>query len=132
MFGNLRRNKMFLNKDSIIINNISIGKYIVEAKFQYNKLFASDSGRNLAGKMTGTLIGIFPKLILQFRPLTKEEINIIAPILDSAYQQVTYYDVNKNANIMMTTYTGDWELTNKNLNQNEGFSCSFISTEKRA
>ena len=132
MFGNLRRNKMFLNKDSIIINNISIGKYIVEAKFQYNKLFASDSGRNLAGKMTGTLIGIFPKLILQFRPLTKEEINIIAPILDSAYQQVTYYDVNKNANITMTTYTGDWELTNTNLNENQGFSCSFISTEKRA
>ena len=132
MFGNLRRNKMFLDKDSIIINNISIGKYIVEAKFQYNKLFASDSGRNLAGKMTGTLIGIFPKLILQFRPLTKEEINIIAPILDSAYQQVTYYDVNKNANITMTTYTGDWELTNTNLNENQGFSCSFISTEKRA
>ena len=123
---------MFLDKDSIIINNISIGQYIVEAKFSYPKLWANDSGRNLAGKMTGTLIGTFPKLILQFRPLTKEEINIIAPILDSAYQTVTYYDVNKNANITMTTYTGDWELTNTNLNQNQGFSCSFISTEKRA
>lgn len=108
-----------------------MGQYIVEAKFSYPKLWASDSGRNLAGKMTGTLIGIFPKLILQFRPLTKEEINIIAPILDSAYQTVTYYDVNKNANITMTTYTGDWELTNTNLNENQGFSCSFISTEKR-
>jgi len=123
---------MFLNKDSIIINDISIGKYIVEAKFQYNKLFASDSGRNLAGKMTGTLIGIFPKLILQFRPLTKEELNIIAPILDSANQSVTYYDPNKNENVTMTTYTGDWEITNTTMNQNQGFSCSFISTEKRA
>lgn len=122
---------MFVNKDSVIINGVSVGQYIVEAKFSYPKLWASDSGRNLAGKMTGTLIGIFPKLILQFRPLTKEEINIIAPILDSAYQQVTYYDVNKNANITMTTYTGDWELTNSNLNENQGFSCSFISTEKR-
>ena len=123
---------VFIDKNSVIINGVSMGQYIVEAKFSYPKLWASDSGRNLAGKMTGTLIGIFPKLILQFRPLTKEEINIIAPILDSAYQQVTYYDVNKNENITMTTYTGDWELTNKNLNQNEGFSCSFISTEKRA
>ena len=122
---------MFIDKNSVIINGVSMGQYIVEAKFSYPKLWASDSGRNLAGKMTGTLIGTFPKLILQFRPLTKEEINIIAPILDSAYQQVTYYDVNKNENITMTTYTGDWELTNKNLNQNEGFSCSFISTEKR-
>ena len=123
---------MFTDKNSVIINGVSMGQYIVEAKFSYPKLWASDSGRNLAGKMSGTLIGIFPKLILQFRPLTKEEINIIAPILDSANQQVTYYDVNENKNITMTTYTGDWELTNKNLNKNEGFSCSFISTEKRA
>lgn len=123
---------MFINKDSIVINNVSMGQYIVEAKFSYPKLWASDSGRNLAGKMSGTLIGIFPKLILQFRPLTKEELNIIAPILDSARQTVQYYDVNKNETVTMTTYTGDWELTNYNLNQNQGFSCSFISTEKRA
>ena len=123
---------MFIDKDSLIINNVSMGQYIVEAKFSYPKLWASDSGRNLAGKMTGTLIGIFPKLILQFRPLTKEELNVIAPILDSARQTITYYDPSKNANITMTTYTGDWELTNNNLNQNQGFSCSFISVQKRA
>ena len=123
---------MYIEKDSVIINGVSMGQYIVEAKFQYNKLFASDSGRNLSGKMTGTLIGVFVKIILQFRPLTREELNIIAPILDSANQTVTYYDPNKNEDITMTTYTGDWELTNNNLNQNQGFSCSFISTEKRA
>lgn len=122
---------MFIDKDSIIINNISIGQYIVEAKFSYPKLWANDSGRNLAGKMTGTLIGIFPKLVLQFRPLTREELNTIAPILDSARQTVTYYDVNKNQNVTMETYTGDWEITNKNIGENKGFSCSFISTEKR-
>ncbi len=123
---------MYIDENSVIINDVSMGQYIVEAKFSYPKLWASDSGRNLAGKMTGTLIGVFPKLILQFRPLTKEELNIIAPILDSANQSVTYYDPNKNENITMTTYTGDWELTNNNLNQNQGFSCSFISIEKRA
>ena len=122
---------MFIDKNSLIINGISIGQYIVEAKFNYPKLWASDSGRNLAGKMSGTLIGIFPKLILQFRPLSKEEMNLIAPILDSAVQEVTYYDVNKNENITMQTYTGDWEVVNKNINQNEGFSCSFISVSKR-
>ena len=123
---------MFLDKNSVIINGVSMGQYIVEAKFSYPKLWASDSGRNLAGRMTGTFIGIFPKLILQFRPLTKEELNIIAPILDSANQNVTYYDPSENSNVTITTYTGDWELTNTNLNQNQGFSCSFISVEKRA
>lgn len=126
---------MFISKNSIVINGVNMGNYIVEAKYGYNKLWASDSGRNLAGAMTGTLIGIFPKLILQFRALTKSELEIITPILDSANQIVTYYDPTKKANVTMTTYTGDYEITNKNIISgdmcNEGFSCSFISTKKR-
>ena len=122
---------MFIEKDSIIIDGVSMGQYIVEAKYSYNKLWASDSGRNLAGKMTGTLIGIFPKINLQFRPLTREEINIIAPILDKPNQELQYYDPSKNSIVNLITYTGDWELTNLNINKNEGFNCSFISVAKR-
>lgn len=127
---------MFVDKNSIIINGINIGQYLVEAKYGYNKLFAPDSGRNLAGVMTGTLIGIFPKLILQFRKLTKAELELIVPILDSAYQTVTYYDPNKKANYTMTTYTGDYEVVNKQIingnAKNEGFSISFIAVRKRS
>ena len=123
---------MFVNKDSIIINDISIGKYLLQADYEYNKLWASDSGRNLAGEQTGTLIGIFPKLVLQFRKLTKDEVHLLAPILDSARQTVQYYDDNKGAITTMTTYTGDWKLVNKGIEQNEPFSCSFISTRKRS
>ena len=86
---------MFVDKDSIVINGISMGKYLVQAEYEYNKLWASDSGRNLAGKQTGTLIGVFPKLVLQFRSLSKDELHLIAPILDSARQTVQYYDDNK-------------------------------------
>jgi hypothetical protein len=123
---------MFVDKDSIIINDISMGKYLVQADYEYNKLWASDSGRNLAGTQTGTLIGIFPKLVLQFRRLTKAEVHLLAPIFDSARQTVQYYDDNKGAMTTMTTYTGDWKLVNKGIEQNEPFSCSFISTKKRS
>ena len=127
---------MFLNKDSIIINDVSMGQYILEAKYGYNKLWASDSGRNLAGVQSGTLIGIFPKIILQFRKLTKSELEIIVPILDSANQTVTYYDPNKQQNTTITTYTGDYEISNKGKigsgRKNEGFSCSFIAVRKRS
>lgn len=127
---------MFLNKDSIIINNVSMGQYILEAKYGYNKLWASDSGRNLAGVQTGTLIGIFPKIILQFRKLTKSELEIVVPILDSANQTVTYYDPNKKQSVTMTTYTGDYEISNKGIitgnRKNEGFTCSFIAVRKRS
>ena len=127
---------MFLDKNSIVINGVSIGQYIVEAKYGYNKLWSSDSGRNLAGEQSGTLIGIFPKIILQFRKLTKTELETITPILDSARQTVTYYDPNKKRNVTMTTYTGDYEISNKGMinrgRKNEGFSCSFIAVRKRS
>lgn len=126
---------MFINANSIIINGVNMAQYITEARYGYNKLWSSDSGRNLAGTMSGTLIGIFPKLILEFKPLTKNQMEIITPILDSANQTTTYYDPTKQANVTMTTYTGDYEITNKNIIggiiKNEGFSCSFISTSKR-
>lgn len=126
---------MFLNKDSIVVNGINFGQYLLEAEYQYNKLWSSDSGRNLAGKNTGTLVGIFPKIIVQFRKLTKSELEIIVPILDSPQQTVKYYDPYKKANVTMKTYTGDYSVKNKtmlgNNRKNEGFSISFIAVERR-
>lgn len=125
---------MFINPNSLIVNNINLGKYIVEARYGYNKLWSSDSGRNLAGTQSGTLIGIFPKIIVQFRKLTQTELETLAPILDSARQTVQYYDPNKKAMTTMTTYTGDYEVINKGIIghiKNEGFQISFISTKRR-
>ena len=89
-----------------------------------------------AGVMSGTLVGIFPKLTLQFKPLTKTELQTITPILDSEWQSVQYYDPTKQATVTMDTYTGDYEITDKNIisgnSKNEGFSCSFISIRKRS
>ena len=113
-----------------------MGQYLVQAQYGYNKLWASDSGRNLNGDQSGTLLGIFPKLILQFRKLTKSELETITPILDSARQTVTYYDPNKKANYTMTTYTGDYEIINKGIingdRKNEGFQISFIAVSRRS
>lgn len=122
---------MFINKDSIIINNISMGQYLLSAKYEFNKLWGPDAGRNLRGKMTGTLVGIFPKLILTFRKLSQVELNIIAPILDSPSQFLTYYDPSLNRNVTIETYTGDWSILNKSIAKNESFECSFISRERR-
>lgn len=126
---------MFLDKNSIIVNNVSLGQYITEAKYQYNKLWASDSGRNLAGEQSGTLIGIFPKIIVSFRKLTKVELELLSPILDAPIQNLTYYDPNKKQNITIQTYTGDYEVSNKGIinngHKNEGFDISFIAIRKR-
>jgi len=138
---------MYIDINSIQIKKpngtyVSLGNYngkclIVEAKYGYNKLWASDSGRNLAGVMTGTLIGVFPKIIVQFKKLSKAELEKIVPILDAQNQVVRYYDPYKKDYVEMTTYTGDYEVTNKGMvgtrgRKNDGFSISFISIRKRS
>lgn len=123
---------MFIDGNSIVINGVSMGQYLLQVKYGFNKLWGSDSGRNLAGKMTGTLIGIFPKLTLTFRKLSQAELNTIAPILDSGEQSVSYYDPTLNRTVNITTYTGDWELVNKYISRNDSFEISFIAKEKRA
>ena len=128
---------MYINKDSLIIDGINMGKYITEVEYGFNKLWASDSGRNLAGVQSGTLIGIFPKLKVNFIKLTQQELELIAPILDKATQEVTYYDPVKKEMTTMSTYTGDWATLNRNTftniaRANESFTISFISRKKRA
>ena len=80
----------------------------------------------------GTLVGIFPKLVLTYRALTKDEVHRLAPIFDSARQTAQYYDDNKGSMVTMTTYTGDWKAVSKKINKCESFSISFISTQKRS
>lgn len=124
---------MFINRNSIKLNNISMGQYLLSAKYEFNKLWGSDTGRNLKGSFSGTLVGIYPKITLTFRKLTQAEMNLIAPILDSGSQSLTYYDPTTNSNKTITTYSGDWSYENKQImTKNESFSCTFISRERRA
>lgn len=60
--------------------------------------------------------------------------NIIAPILDSSNQSLTYFDPKENDYITIETYTGDWEYANKKVvaeKNDSSFEISFIAVEKR-
>ena len=132
---------MFIDKNSLKVkvgsgSYVNLGNYITEARYSYNKVWADDSGRALSGTMSGTLIGIFPKIIVSFRRLTKTELEVITPILDSARQTIQYYDPTKHAVVTMSTYTGDYEVIDKKIideaRKNETFEVSFISISKRS
>lgn len=123
---------MFIDKNSIVINNVSFGQYLTEVEYQYNKLWGPDSGRNLAGEQSGTLLGVFPKFILHFKKLTKEEFESLVHIFDSPVQNFTYYDPFKRATITIQTYTGDYNFSNNRVNgKNSDFQLSFISIRAR-
>lgn len=127
---------MFINKNSIVINGINMGQYLIQVEYQYNKLWAPDSGRNLNGDQSGTLLGTFPKLVMQFRKLTKDELELLVPIFDSARQTVQYYDPYKKDTYTMETYTGDYSVVNRGLvggtRKNDGFNLSFIAVSRRS
>lgn len=127
---------MFIDKDSLVIDGINMGKYITEVEYGFNKLWSSDSGRNLAGSHTGTLVGIFPKLRLSFVKLTREELETLVPVLDKATQNTTYYDPYLKRMNTIPTYSGDWATLNRNTfsnvaRANESFQISFIARKKR-
>lgn len=123
--------------DDLIINGINITPYLVDIKFNYNKLWGGDTGRTLSGKFTGTLIGIFPKFECTFRKLTQTELELLTPIFDSPTQTTTYYDPYKKEKITIETYSGDFAFNQKRMYSRVAkagtqFSVSFIATAKRS
>lgn len=41
---------MFLNKDDLYMDGISMGQYLTQVRYGYNKLWSSDTGRTLSRK----------------------------------------------------------------------------------
>ena len=118
------------------INNVSMAPYLVQIEFGRNKLWGPDTGRNLRGKTTGTFLGIVNKYKLTFRKLTQQELELLAPILDSAWQSTYAYDPILKQYVTIETYTGDWATLNKSTftnvaKANESFDISVIATEPR-
>lgn len=127
---------MLIDKDSLIVNGISIGKYLTSVTFGYHKGWGEDTGRNtLSGDYSGTFLGIFPKITCTFKKLYKDEIEELTPLLDSKRQTVSYYDTTLKKTVTMATYSNDYEITNKRIIGNckaESFQVAFISTKKRS
>lgn len=123
---------MIIDKTGFTVDGVNIEQYLLQVDFGYHKLWGSDTGRNLAGKQTGTLIGVFPKFTLYFRKTTRNELNIITNLLDKPTQNVRYYDDNAGAYKTIETYAGDYTVVNKNIDINEPFNCSLIAREKRS
>lgn len=80
-------------------------KYDVQA----SKLW-KDAGRNMRGSMRSTLIGIFPKLELEFVPMKYARAAQIAGILNRPFFNVRYFDIHTNSYKAQTFYANDLKL----------------------
>lgn len=127
---------MLIDKDALIVYGYKLAPYLVEVEYGWNKIWGKDTGRNLKASMSGSLMGIVPKLKLTFGKLTRQQLEMISPILNSAWQPVKYYDPDLKRMNEMTTYTGDWATLQKTTfsqvaKANSSFSISLIAKDPR-
>ena len=94
--------------DLIKLNGKSF-KSIISYKLGRNKLWSSDTGRNMAGSMKGSLVGNFPKIMLEIEPLDAEEMSELEIILDSASIEVEYYNNKYKCTCTADFYANDYE-----------------------
>lgn len=121
---------MFIGKDSLIINGISIGQYLSDdVAYGYFDTWSSDTGYTLSNRFTGTFKGTVPKFTLKFRPLTPSEITYLTNnIFRNPIQTVTYDDVDGTRKTI-TTHKGDLELNFYYINKSKSFNYELVGNE---
>lgn len=120
------------NGDLLLINNKKINK-IIQYKIGYMKLWASNTGRNMAGSNRGTMIGIFPKLFIKIGKMDEDEMSEFLSIVNKASANVTYYDTEYKRQITMSFYFGDAidELNRKRDMTHKAIEINIIANDAR-
>lgn len=118
--------------DLLKINGKTVKK-LISYKVQYNKLWSDDSGRNIAGENKGTLIGIFPKILLEFGSMNENEMAEFLSWADLPEITVTWYDAKIKGTRTASYYTNSPEidLKSKSSMRYKGFTLNLIPNKKR-
>ena len=106
---------------------------IVDYEVQYCKLWSSDTGRSMTGENKGTLIGIFPKIILKLGHLTADEMSMVLSLFNQASANVKYYDTEYQLVQTASFYFGDAQdqLKRQKNMSHKPISISIIANKKR-
>lgn len=122
---------MIYDGDLVTINNITI-PYITSYKISRAKLW-KNSERNMNGDIRASLIGIFPKIIMQVGYTSQEEMAELTALLDRDFFTVEWFDVRTQQTFRAQYYAGDYdvELDNKFKGRYKPFEVSLVPISKR-
>lgn len=122
---------MIYTGDLVKIDGVTI-PHLVTYKVQRAKLW-KNAERNMNGDVRATLIGIFPKIIMQVGYTTQEEISQITQLLDQDYFTVTWFDVRLGQTVSTQYYASDYDIGifNKQKGLYEPFEVSLVPISKR-
>ena len=122
---------MIYTSDLVKINGTRL-PHVVSYKIQRAKLW-KNSERNMAGDIRATLVGIFPKIIVQVGYTTQEQMANLTALLDQAFFTVEWFDVRIQETITAQYYASDYniELDNKYKGRYKPFEVSLVPVSKR-
>ena len=106
---------------------------IINYDVAYNKLWGSDSGRNLAGDMKATLVGVFPKIQLNIGTTTEDEMSWFLSKSNKAFITLEYYDGEIKKTRTAQFYSNDLTLSLKSKKRMayKGFEWNLIPLRRR-
>lgn len=105
---------------------------LVEYKVNRSKLWR-DADRNMNGDVRATLVGVFPKIELNFNVMTQDRLEAVCTLLDQPYFNVTYYDPKVGGTRTASFYSGDYspQLLSKSRGLWDKFSVNLIPVSKQ-
>lgn len=119
---------MFISKDSLVINGLSMGQYITSAIYGFYDTWSEETGFNtLSGKFSGTFKGTYPKITLKFaKGLNPSQITTLTNTIFRTVTQTISYDDPSGSRKTIQTHKGDLALTFTGINKQQGFSYDFV------
>lgn len=120
------------NGDLLKIDGEKVPK-IINYDVEYEKLWGSDSGRNIAGDMKATLVGIFPKIYLKIGTTNENEMAWFLSKANKAVITVEWYDGEIKGTRTSQFYSNNLKATLKSKRRMEysSFEWNIIPLRKR-
>lgn len=88
---------------------VPLGK-VTQYDTQFAKLWSSDTGRSMTGENRGTLVGIFPKLIISVGRMSDEDQAAFLYLVNQATTNIRYYDFQYKKQVTASFYFNDAEV----------------------
>ena len=97
-----------MNVDPIItINGFNLSTtQLTKYTLTYNKLW-KNANRNMDGRVTATLIGVYPNISLTTVPIKADIAQRLSAAVNPAYFNVTYWDTQTNSHKTARYYAAD-------------------------
>lgn len=110
---------------------VPLGK-LIQYDVEYPKLWSSNTGRSLTGENKGTLIGVFPKIVVQIGNMTEANIKAILKLTAQASTNVKYFNALKGTSVTASFYFGDVpsKLQKKSTMRHAPCEFSIISNKR--